>query len=76
MEIKIQSAGLGNLEIYKSILNKYNATYKVENEKHFAIIEITDLKQLLSLPTELETDIIIHPNTNGETITIYDGYMD
>ena len=73
MEIKIQNANKEDLGIYKKILDEYNATYKEEDGEHFAIIEITDLKQLLTLPKELETDITL---SVMKTITIYDGYMD
>ena len=78
MEIRVERVWQGNLEEYKSALDKFNATYENEGSEFFATIEIADLNKLFSLAKELEEDLIIshYHYKKVETVTIYDDYIE
>lgn len=76
MKIKIERSWYGDLEQYKEVLAKYNPSYvKEENGDYYALIEISDLKELFLLASQLKKRLIINCHSENE-VEIYDGYIE
>jgi hypothetical protein len=73
MKIKIKRVWDGELDKYKGILDKYNASF--EEDEPFAIIQVNDVKELFSLAKELGRDLIIGHFYENQ-IDIYDDYIE
>lgn len=75
MKVKIQRVWNNELDNYKEALDKYNAVYTNYASDYYATIEINSLEELMSLPKELEEDIIIS-HIEGNRLDIYDDYIE
>lgn len=66
----------GNLDEYKGVLDKYNATYYTKGNisDMYAVIELEYISELKELGRALEQDIIVN-EYNGDLV-IYDDFME